>query len=421
MTHVESLPLTQFPFLSRRGPWSPASLFDLLIAGPVRRLFTRFAPLSGGQRRGAAATLLHIADGRVRDRALARAPHPEWGLVHQGAQIRLTRDASCGWLTRRAGPALAAIGAPLGRADLTAMTQTARAERAVPVLYKCDGRTAAIARRAGWSVIRLATEAVISPADWTTDRPACRQLRRKLRQAEGAGVTVAQACHPLPIPAMERVSADWIRCHGTERGFSMGRFDPALLAQQRVILASHDGRLVGFASFHVTRQDWSIDLMRHRFDAPEGTMHLIICAAIAAARDQGCRYLSLAAFPAPPDTVRPLLRRLGWLADSGQFKTAFGPRLMPLYAAGPGPLRLVVALAAVARAIHAPSPDPSGVVNGEHDPRPVHRKHENFRFESGPRPCDAQPFTPPRPARSVPVRLRPMTGCLDDKRPHPPS
>ncbi len=303
---------------------------------------------------------LLLADAGPRLRALARAPHSEWGLAHQGADILMTRDHESGWLVRRAGATLVAIGKPLGAPALSALADHAARLGLAPALYKCSATTAARARRAGWHVARIAEEAILDPQTWRLDTPACRGLRRKLRSAAAAEVTIEVAPHCLPMAEMARVAAAWAQRSGGERGFSMGRFAPDLLHRQMVLLAWQDGLLVGFASFHQGRQDWSLDMMRQRGDAPDGTMMALLVAAIEAARNAGIEELSLAALPLPPAWLPARLRPRydAWAGSPGlaRFKHGFGPGYRPLYMAAPSRAGLLRAAVEIGAAIHRPAP-----------------------------------------------------------------
>jgi phosphatidylglycerol lysyltransferase len=295
------------------------------------------------------------ATGAARDRVLASAPQAEWGLAHQGAEILLTSDQGSGWLVRHAGCSLVALGLPFGPACLRQLTRTARVQGKMPLLYKCDQHTALKARREGWRVIRLGHEVILDLAGWSLERPARRQLRRKLRASEKAGVEV-RADAELPIAQMERVALEWSSRHGGEKGFSMGRFERGYVGKQHVLLAWVGQRLVGFATFHATRAEWTLDLMRHVETAPDGTMHRLIAEAVTMARNAGAKRLSLAGIPDPLPSPARLPQRINPSCGLAQFKRSFGPRLAPRYAAAPGWTSLTLGLAAVTRAIHWPEP-----------------------------------------------------------------
>ncbi len=127
---------------------------------------------------------------------------------------------------------------------------------------------------------------------------------------------------------MAEVAADWATRSGGERGFSMGRFDADYVAGQRCFLAWSGDRLVAFATFHATAEEWVLDLMRSASDMPDGTMHGLITQAIRAAGSEGVARFSLAAMlrkdvPVWDATLARLWRRFGtasfqrelWAAD----------------------------------------------------------------------------------------------------------
>lgn len=375
--------------------------------------------------------------------ALGRAPAGDWGLVHQGGRILLTRDRAAGWLVRAAGPVLAAIGPALGRPDLALLGRQARGERRLPCLYKCDARDAAAARAAGWAVLPIATEAVLEPRRWSADLPAARGLRRKLRAAWAAGLRTEIRPDRLPHAEMAAVAADWAGRHGRERGFSMGRYSPALVRHQAVILARDDCGLAGFATFHRTGRDsrWTLDLMRWRPGAPDGTMQLLVATAIEAAGRAGVRQMSLAAVPDPAHSLRALparLRRpLGPLARHcdapglRRFKAAFAPRWEPRYLCAPSRAGLVLALAAIALCVRFPPPLPVPVLRPlpGRTPQtmppgaPAAPGHQRaaFAIAPAPMPCDAKATHAAR-RRLAPFRRRvPTRGQDHDRRTFPPA
>lgn len=249
---------------------------------------------------------------------------------------------------------------PQARALLAAHLAAARAEDRAALHYKADARLAAAARRAGWTVWRSGAEGWISPADWRPDGPAMAGLRRKLRHAAAAGVTCAAVDTP-DWAELAAVNARWCAAHGHERGFSMGRHDPAHLSRQRLFVAQQGGQCLAYVSFHAGPEAWVLDLLRSRPEAPDGTLPALIAAVIAQARSEGAPALSLAAAPrlALPTRAPRRLTRTSPFRDGGlhRFKQAFAPRWRPHYLIAPSPLTLALAGAELARAIHRPGPN----------------------------------------------------------------
>ena len=233
-------------------------------------------------------------------------------------------------------------GAHLAQGCLDSLEKQADARSLWPMLYKCSGRSAVAARRRGWRVVRVSDEAWVDPRTYSTTGVKLRQLRRKLKNADKAQVSVALATS-LPLNEMDRVAIDWAARVGGERGFSMGRYSHTTVARQEVLLARHHGRLVAFATFHVTETEWALDLMRSTSDMPDGTMHALINHALLAAGENGATKVSLAAMPLAKPTT--MLRPLAKLCGPGlrQFNLSFAPNVWPLYSAAPSSLVLLVA------------------------------------------------------------------------------
>ena len=223
-------------------------------------------------------------------------------------------------------------------------------------------RFASLARRAGWSVVRVADDAVIDPRGFAVDGPRFRQLRRKLRQAEKAGVRVTrEAPGPALLRELEEIDSHWVAEHRGARGFSMGRYCQAYVGDQQIFVARQDGAAIAFVTLHETSQDLALDLMRHGPEMPDGTMHLLVAAAIDTARAEGRGRMTLAAMPAQPCTegriatgLRNRIADISGGAGLTRFKESFGPRRQPLYMAAPDPVSLALALADIARVIRQP-------------------------------------------------------------------
>ncbi len=321
---------------------------------------------------------------------LATARRAEAGLIRQGELGWLEAPGvGGGWAAAPTGSALVALGAPFGpwgkrRHWLAALRAEARARGLAPVIYKAGSRMAAAARREGFHLLPVAEEAVLDPMGFSIDSPDHRQLRRKLRRVEKSGLEITLELGP-PDPAtaaeMAQVSEAWEAGRGGARGFSMGRFCPIYLGHQYRFVARAEGRILGFASFHVSTREWVLDLMRTLPEthegapsAPDGTMHALVVRAIEEAARRGCLRLSLAAVPlratagdaesgalGEPTLFTALRARLDDATGGAglrQFKACFAPRWERLYLAAPSRLALALAAVDIARRIARPRPLP---------------------------------------------------------------
>ncbi|OCX61164.1 hypothetical protein BFP70_17135 [Thioclava sp. SK-1] len=299
---------------------------------------------------------------------VGEARQAEVGLLRQGEHsILLEQDMCGGWMVGRTQQVLVGLRDPFGRFHADEMLRTLRRhaheQGRLACLYKITGRTAATARTLGWQVAPVAVECWLRPAQFTLDTPTRSGLRRKLRKAKKQGLTTTHTNTDMPLPEMQAVAQDWANMRGGERGFSMGRFAHDYIEEHEVILAHIDGRLVGFASFHANRHEWALDLMRTAHDAPDGTVHALITAAIEAAAQDECPRLSLAALPPRAEDVNGPAARVWRRAEKEagaaglrQFKMGFDPQLSTLYIAAPTRSALALAAADIARTIRRPAP-----------------------------------------------------------------
>ncbi|MFZ5709485.1 MAG: phosphatidylglycerol lysyltransferase domain-containing protein [Pseudomonadota bacterium] len=303
--------------------------------------------------------------------ALAAVSGPAEALLLRQGHLGALVHGDCVQCAVPAGPALVAMFPPFGstraRRDhppIATLVAAARQQGRFGCLYKVAGRQAAAARRAGWPVIPVAREAVIRPLHFAPERPDCATLRRKLRRARRSGIRVVRAEAP-PIADLAAVNRAWAAAHGGERGFSTGRFAPDYVAGQRLWLAWQGTELAGFVTFHAAASEWTLDLMRQRPGAPDGTMHSLIAAAIADAAAEAVPRLSLSAAAPDPAAARGTVGRLvAWMLMRRQggglsrFKESFAPRWEPRYLSAPDLVSLIRAGRAVAGAIRHPAPLP---------------------------------------------------------------
>jgi phosphatidylglycerol lysyltransferase len=168
---------------------------------------------------------------------------------------------------------------------------------------------------------------------------------------------------------LRSISAEWMRArHAEEKGFCMGRFDPAWIRASWVMAAWNpaERRAAAFATWVPiwARRGWALDLTRRRDDAPNGVMDFLIVKSVEAARERGDATLSLslsalasvekAADREPPDRSRAfLMKHLARFYDfEGLFrwKKKFAPAFEDRFLVYPDPLALPRVVLALARA-----------------------------------------------------------------------
>lgn len=262
------------------------------------------------------------------------------------------------WLVGRRAHVMVGLFDPLAdRTQAVAiLTKAARDEARLPAIYKSNARMAAEARRKDWVALRCGSEAILTPPSFDLMHPRRAGLRRKLRRAEAAGITVTLAGQDMDWAQMDAIAALWAKQHGGERGFSMGRYGRDYVAGQRVYLAWQEGALIAFITLHETCGEWTLDLMRHGSKIADGTMHLLVSRAIEDAKALGVARLSLAAVP--QSAFWHLPKPLGRFVKTGQglrqFKEGFAPKWEGRYLCAPHWPALILAAVSIGLAIAHP-------------------------------------------------------------------
>ncbi len=287
-------------------------------------------------------------------------PRAESRVIRQngGQAIPLGFGAGALWPAGNSLIALFDPAGPSGPAWFAGLQDRALQQNRFAALYKCSASVAVKARRLGWRVLRIADDAILDPASFSEDGSEKSRLRRKLRKAIKSGVVVRQAL-PSDEGAMQAIDANWQQRNGPARGGTMGQYCPLYVAEQKVLVAEWQGKIVAYVSWHRATGEWALDLMRDAADAPDGTMYLLVRRGIALAAEAQVARVSLAAIPADRGLAAQVRRRSrlsGGTAGLVQFKSAFAPTWQPLYLVAPGYLAMCVAVLDLVRNIHQPEP-----------------------------------------------------------------
>ncbi|MEO0912278.1 MAG: DUF2156 domain-containing protein, partial [Pseudomonadota bacterium] len=271
--------------------------------------------------------------------------------------------------------ALVSLSDPIGPREawqglISEYLQACRHDLRTPVFYKATRLSGEGLRAAGLAAHQIGEEAILDPSQFSLDGPERRGLRRKIRQAEKAGVEVRiHAAGSAPMDDLRAVNAAWLDSKGgAEKGFSLGRFEPDYLARFITLEARQEGRTLAFVSLWQSGEgaEWSVDLMQSLPESPCGTMHKLIVEAVAVAREAGAQRFSLCAVQfslgRPPATLVERLVHLVWqrkaeglgLAGLRRFKDMFAPSWEPVYLAAPKAGLPLTALLSVNRLVNTP-------------------------------------------------------------------
>ncbi len=162
-----------------------------------------------------------------------------------------------------------------------------------------------IYRQAGMQLLKIGEDPIIETETFTLAGKAMANARTSARHAEKAGLRVVfhrgHVDDSEQRAQMEQISQAWLASkHGTEMGFSMGRFDGEGDAEQIYALAvDAENRVAGFVSFVPIygRKGWGIDLMRRAPQVPGGMMELLIVRSVEYLKAHGAQMVSLGLAP----------------------------------------------------------------------------------------------------------------------------
>jgi phosphatidylglycerol lysyltransferase len=219
----------------------------------------------------------------------------------------------------------------------------------------------------GLTVVTLGEEAVVDLESFSLEDDSRARLRRtcaELRRRATVEVVPPEAM-PSLLPELRRVSDAWLaRRHTREKGFSMGRFEPAYLANFPHAVVRVQGKVVAFATVWAGAPgtELAVDLLRYSREAPPNVADFLFVELMMWGKAQGYRALNLGMAPLPEADGRepaPAWNRLGALVfrhgehfSSFQrlrrYKEKFGATWRLRYLATPGdpPLPRVAASSA---------------------------------------------------------------------------
>ncbi len=172
---------------------------------------------------------------------------------------------------------------------------------------------------------------------------------------------------------LRSVSDEWLSAKAQrEKSFSLGHFDRAYLDHFDVAVVTIDDRIIAFANLWLTanRKEASVDLMRHRADAPPGTMDFLMVNLMLWARQAGYARFSIGMAPLSGIEDRRLApawaKAAAFIFRHGErfygfrglrtYKEKFAPGWEPRYIAGPGGIGLLKGLRDLSRLIGRPQP-----------------------------------------------------------------
>lgn len=217
----------------------------------------------------------------------------------------------------------------------------------------------------GLTLLKLGEEARVPLTGFSLEGGARKDLRYIHRKLGRQGCTfelVPEASVPGHMSELQEISDAWLKERNTrEKGFSLGFFDPSYIHRFPMGLVRFQGRIVAFANIWSGADRWemTVDLMRHRPDAPSSAMDFLLIELMLWGATQGYEWFNLGMAPlSGMETFEPapLWHRIGGLVvrfgdhfynfhGLRAYKEKFRPVWQSRYLAAPGGLSLPRTLA----------------------------------------------------------------------------
>jgi phosphatidylglycerol lysyltransferase len=276
----------------------------------------------------------------------------------------------------------APVCAPERLAAAAAELEADAAARGARVLYFGAGERLerAYAARPDHALVRLGAQPVWNPGEWAGIVARKASLRAQLNRARNKHVHIAEwpAARASASDVLRDVLREWLATRGLPP-LSFLVLPDILhnLDDRRTFVAERDGRVIGFliGTPVPARQGWLVEEWPRTRDAPNGTTHSLVDAAMRAFAADGASYVTLGLAPlaehgggaiaGQPAWLRVVLR---WVRAHGRrfynfagleaFKASMQPmEWEPIYAIAPGGRFTPRMLRAVAGAFSAGNPE----------------------------------------------------------------
>ena len=262
-----------------------------------------------------------------------------------------------------------AMGEPVGLEDerkelMWKFRQLADTWDAWPSFYSVRGENLTDFVDLGLTVQKIGEMALVPIEGYTLEGPTRAKFRQARNKAlrEGCSFEIINpALESSEMGNLKSVSDDWLRDHqGKEKGFSLGRFDAKVFADQPIAVVRKDNKIIAFANLWMThdKNELSLDLMRYTNIKINGLMDYLFAEVMLWGSAQGYKHFSLGMAPLSgleAHKLAPLMSKLGAMVFKyggkiygfeglRAFKEKFDPEWEPVYLAAPSQMVIPQAL-----------------------------------------------------------------------------
>jgi len=226
-----------------------------------------------------------------------------------------------------------------------------------PVFYEIQRQNLHYYLDLGLTPLKIGEQARVDLTTFSLEGGTRKWMRKMQRRVEAEDCCFAiEPAEPI-LPELRTISDSWLSEKKTrEKSFSLGFFAEDYIRRFPVAVVRKESRVVAFANLWPsgTKEELSVDLMRHLSEAPSGVMDYIFVSLLVWGQQQGYRWFNLGMAPLAGlenRTLGTMWSRVGALTyrlgenfynfqGLRQYKDKFDPVWEPMYIASPGGLAL---------------------------------------------------------------------------------
>lgn len=153
-----------------------------------------------------------------------------------------------------------------------------------------------------YSTVSLGSQPVWDPSNWNNIIDNHASLRAQLSRARNKGVTVTEwnEDRATQNPELRRVLDEWLQTRGLPTlHFLVEPETLALMSDRRAFVGEQNSRVVGFTVLCpiTNRNGWLTEQFPRGYDAPNGTVELLMDTAIRTVASEGANYVTMGLVP----------------------------------------------------------------------------------------------------------------------------
>jgi phosphatidylglycerol lysyltransferase len=171
-------------------------------------------------------------------------------------------------------------------------------------LYQTLPDFLAIYLRRGLKKMKIGDDAIVDLSSFNLEGKDMKKFRHQVNRMEKSGIRMVRYEPPITdevLAQVRAVSNEWLQVPGRrERGFTLGKFEREYVRSTPLVAAvGQKGEIQAFVNLipSYCKGEATIDLMRHRTDAPNGIMDYLFAKLFLSLRENGFERFNLGMAP----------------------------------------------------------------------------------------------------------------------------